>query len=248
MRALAFSKRVTKEILRDPLSYIFCLGFPIFMLLLFALINASLPAAAQMPVFRPGSITPGIAMFGLCFVMLFTAMLVSRDRESHLLLRLYISPMGAGEFLLGYALPALVLSLAQAAVCFLAGGVIGALTGDPLPLWGSLRAIASLLPGIVLFVALGLLLGSCLNDKAAPGVTSILITAASLLGGVWMPLDQMESLRKLCALLPFYHCVEAARAAMTGAIPLGRLLVVAVYGLLLCLLAALAFRRKMKVS
>lgn len=247
MRALAFSKRVCKELLRDPLSYIFCLGFPILMLLLFALINASLPAAAQMPLFEPAAITPGIAMFGLCFVMLFTAMLVSRDRESHLLLRLYISPMGAGDFLLGYGLPALVLSLAQAAICFLAGAVIGAVTGAPLPLLGCLRSILSLLPGMALFIAMGLLLGSCLNDKAAPGVTSILITAASLLGGVWMPLDQMEGLRRVCALLPFYHCVEAARAAMGGAIPLGRALAVAAWAAVLGLLAVLAFRRKMRV-
>lgn len=247
MRVLAFSKRVTKEILRDPLSYIFCLGFPILMLLLFTVISAALPAQAQMTVFMPRSITPGIAMFGLCFVMLFTALTVSRDRESCLLLRLYISPMRAADFLLGYILPALVLSLAQAAICFLAGGVIGAVTGDPLPLVGCLRSLLSLLPGMLLFIALGLLLGSCLNDKAAPGVTSILITAASLLGGVWMPLEQMEGFREICAWLPFYHCVEAARAAVTGAIPLGRALVVTAYAAVIGLLAVLAFRRKMKV-
>ena len=247
MRSLAFSKRVVKELLRDPLSYIFCLCFPIFMLLLFAVINASLPPQAKQAVFAPASITPGIGMFGLTFVMLFTSLLVSRDRESCLLQRLYVSPMTAGDFLLGYALPMLALAVAQAVICFLAGGLLGLVQGEPLPFVGCLRSVVSLIPGALLFIALGLLLGSLLNDKAAPGVTSILITGASLLGGVWMPLEQMEGLRRFCAYLPFYHCVEAARGAMTGCGIGAHELVVLAYAAVTCVAAVAAFRRKMKL-
>ena len=246
MRALAFSRRVTKELLRDALSYIFCLGFPIFMLLLFACINASLPAEAQQAAFTPPRITPGIGMFGQTFVMLLTSLLVSRDRESCLLQRLYVSPMTAADFILGYAAPMLLLALAQSVICFLAGGILGALQGAPLPLWGSLLSILSLIPGAVLFVSLGLLLGSVMNDKAAPAVTSILITAASILGGVWMPLEQMKGFRSVCEYLPFYHCVEAARAAVQGRIAWGREGIVAAFAAAVAASAVLAFRRNMK--
>ena len=246
MRVIAFSRRVVKEMLRDPLSYIFCLGFPIFMLLLFALINASLPPEARQAVFAPASITPGIGMFGLTFVMLFTSLLVSRDRESCLLQRLYVSPMKSAEFLLGYAVPMLILAVGQMIVCFAAGGVLGLLQGEPLPLIGCVRSILALLPGTVMFIALGLLLGCLLNDKAAPGVTSILITAASLLGGVWMPLEQMEGLRRICAYLPFYHCVEAARGAMNACTIVGREAVVLGYAVLACLLTVPVFRHSRK--
>ena len=42
MRAIAFSKRTFLELVRDPLSYIFCVGFPIIMLLIMNIINESL--------------------------------------------------------------------------------------------------------------------------------------------------------------------------------------------------------------
>ena len=249
MRCLAFSRRVTKELLRDPLSYIFCLGFPILMLALFAGINAALPQEAKQAVFAPASITPGIGMFGHTFVMLFTCLLVSRDRESCLLQRLYVSPMTAADFCLGYAVPMLVLALAQSLICFAAGGVLSLLTeGRLLPFGGCLCSAVSLLPGAVLFVMLGLCFGSLLSDKAAPGITSILITAASLLGGVWMPLEQMKGFRDVCAYLPFYHCVEAARAAMSGSIPLGHELCVLLWAAAVSVLGVGAFRRKMKRS
>ena len=248
MRCLVFAKRVARELLRDPLSYVFCLGFPIFMLLLFAVINACMPAEAQMTIFRLESITPGIGMFGLTFIMLFVAIQISKDRETSLLMRLYTSPMRALDFVLGYAMPALVIALAQMVICFAAAAVIGLFTGESLPLAGSVLSILSLLPSAVLFIALGILFGSLLSDKAAPGVSSIFITASSLMGGIWMPLDTMESLRRVCAAFPFYHAVEAARKAMNGG---GSLwtneLIVAAYAAALAVLALLVFRKKMKI-
>lgn len=247
MRSVYFARRVAKELLRDVLSYIFCLGFPIFMLLLFVCINNALPAEARQSVFALNSITPGIGMFGLTFIMLFTALQVSRDRESSLLQRLFTSPMTAADFLLGYTAPILVLAAAQALICFAAGCVIGLFTGEHLSVLGCLRSIASLLPGALLFIALGLLVGSVMNDKAAPGVTSALITGASLLGGVWMPLEQMPGLLRVCRWLPFYPCVRAARSAMagTGSVWGDEALVLA-YAAVFAVLAVLAFRKKMK--
>ena len=247
MRAAVFARRVAKEVLRDVLSYIFCLGFPILMLLLFTVINASLPPAAKQALFQLPSITPGIGLFGLTFIMLFTSMQLSRDRETSLLLRLYTSPMTAPDFLLGYALPLFVLALAQMIICFAAGALLGLITGETLSFAGCLRSILALVPATLLFLALGLLLGSVMNDKAAPGVTSILITAASLLGGVWIPLEQMEGLRRVCAVLPFYPAVTSARAAMAGSgFSAADELIVLAWTLLFAVLAVLAFRKNMK--
>lgn len=247
MRSIVYAKRVTKELLRDPLSYIFCLGFPIFMLILFTVINASLPVEAQMTIFRLESITPGIGMFGLTFIMLFVAIQLSKDRETSLLTRLYTSPMKAADFVLGYALPALVIAVAQLLIAFAFAMILGLFIGEKLPVAGSLLSVFSLLPSAVLFIALGILFGSILSDKSAPAVTSILITAASLLGGVWIPLDAMEGLKRVCEYLPFYHSVEAARAAMLGldGIALHELLVT-LYALLSLVLAISVFKKKMK--
>jgi len=247
MRARVFAGRVCKELTRDVLSYIFCLGFPIFMLLLFTVINASLPAEAKQGVFMLRSITPGIGMFGLTFIMLFTALQLSRDRETSLLLRLYTSPMTASDFILGYSLPIFVIAVAQMIICFACGAVIGLITGERLPFIGCAGSILSLFPAVFLFISLGLLAGSLMNDKAAPGITSILITGASLLGGVWMPLEQMDGLRKVCDVLPFYPAVKSARAAMaqSGNVLSDELIVLA-WTVLFAVLAVLTFRKKMK--
>ena len=98
MRALVFGNRTFKEILRDPLSYIFCVGFPIVMLIVMSIVNDSIPAESGMTVFQLKNLTPGIMVFGLGFVMLFTCIQVSKDRTTALMLRLYTSPIKTIDF------------------------------------------------------------------------------------------------------------------------------------------------------
>ena len=87
-RILAFSSRNIKELLRDPLSYIFCLGFPIVMLIIMTLVDQSIPPESGMTVFHINNLCGGIAMFGQTFVMLFTAITVAKDRSGSFLVRM----------------------------------------------------------------------------------------------------------------------------------------------------------------
>ena len=61
MRMLVFARHNAREILRDPLTAIFSLGFPVVILALLTAIQANIPA----PLFVLDSLTPGIAVFGL---------------------------------------------------------------------------------------------------------------------------------------------------------------------------------------
>lgn len=97
-RVLAFSGRNLKELLRDPLSYIFCLGFPLVMLVIMSIVNQSIPPEAGMTIFNIENLAGGIAMFGQSFIMLFTRLSVSKDRSGAFLTRLYASPMKSFEF------------------------------------------------------------------------------------------------------------------------------------------------------
>ena len=92
MKMLTFSSRVAKEILRDPLTLAFGLGFPIVLLLLMTAIQANIPVE----IFALESLTPGIAVFGLSFMTLFSATIVAKDRSGSLLLRLYTTPICGG--------------------------------------------------------------------------------------------------------------------------------------------------------
>lgn len=248
MRITAFAKRNIKELLRDPLSYVFCLGFPVVMLLLMTVINKSIPAQANMTVFRIDNLCAGITVFGLTFLMLFAALLTSKDRTSSFLTRLFASPMTAADFIAGYYLPLIVLALVQSVITFGVSYVIAAVEGVKISIGSMLLAIVILVPAMIMFIGFGLIFGSKFSDKAAPGLCSAIISAAAILGGIWMDVDAIGGgIEAVCKVLPFYHAVEAARAAVDGDISSigGSMLIVAVYMVISAVLSVVAFRGNM---
>lgn len=214
-KAIVFARRNALETVRDPVLYIFCIGFPVAMLAMFQLINHYTKGAT--PIFQLASLVPGVMMFSFTFVMLTMSLLVSRDKSTALLRRLYASPLRAYQFVLGYAIPAMVIGIVQAFVCVGAGALLAAITGTAYFSFGSaLLLILSQLPILLFCVFLGILFGALLNDKSAPGITSVFITASGILGGAWMPLDTMGSFETFCRALPFYPSVVIGRI-ITGA-------------------------------
>ena len=241
MKMLALAKRNAKEILRDPTNLFFGLGFPIVLLLLLSAIGKNAPVE----VFKIESLAPGITVFSLSFITLFSATLISKDRGSALFLRLYTTPLTAADFILGYALPLLPLALMQSAICYIFALVLG-LT----PTLNILLAILAIIPISVFYVSLGLLFGSILTDKQAGGVCGAMLTNLSAwLSGTWFELDLLGStLKKIAELLPFVHATELERAVisknLTGA---GEdLIIVLAYSLLTLALSTLIFTKKIK--
>lgn len=209
MRLLAFSRRTAKEILRDPLNLGFGLGFPIVLLLLMTAIQANIPV----PLFTLSSLTPGITVFGLSFMTLFSATLIAKDRESALLQRLYTTPLTAGDFILGYALPILPIAVAQSVICYAAAVVLG------LPITASIGyAVAGIIPIALFFIALGLLCGSVFSGKQVGGLCGALLTnLTAFLSGAWFDLELVGgAFQKIAYALPFVHAVELERALLNG--------------------------------
>lgn len=217
-RALVFARRNLKELLRDPLSYIFCLGFPIVMLLIMTAINSMIPKGAQ-DIFNIDKLAPGIAVFALSFIMLFASLSISKDRTGAFLTRLFATPMLAYEFTAGYILPLFIIALGQFAATYACAAVIGAATGETLPLGGVLLSCAVLIPMALFFIAAGLFFGTLLSDKSAPPCSSILISLCGIMGGIWFDLSivpENNILAIICRILPFSHATDAARAAISG--------------------------------
>lgn len=211
----AFAVRNSKEILRDPLSYIFCLGFPMVMLVVMTLVNESIPPQAGMTIFRIDNLSGGIAIFGQTFIMLFTAMTVAKDRSGAFLVRMYATPMTSGDFAVGYMLPMLLISVVQAVITYAASFIVSLMTGVALSLPGMLLSIAALIPSAVMFIGFGLLFGTLFNEKAAPGLCSIIISLGSFLGCIWFDAESTGGvLLRICKCLPFFYCTKAARTAM----------------------------------
>ena len=209
MRMLTFAGRNAKEILRDPINLFFGLGFPLVLILLLSAIQANIPVA----LFEIDRLAPGVTVFGLSFMTLFSATLISKDRGSSLLQRLYTTPMSPLDFILGYTLPIVPIAIAQSAICYIAALFLG-LT----PTVNILLAILSIAPISILFIALGLLFGSILTDKQVGGICGALLTNLSAwLSGIWFDLELVGgAFKRIAYALPFVHAVEAERAVISG--------------------------------
>lgn len=206
---LTFAERNMKEILRDPLTLCYGLGFPIVLILLLTAIQANIPVS----LFEIDQLSPGIAVFGLSFMTLFSAMLISKDRGSSLLQRLYTTPMKPVDFILGYTLPILPIAVAQCAVCYAVAIVLG------LPATVNILAsIVFILPISLLYISLGLLFGSILTDKQVGGICGTLLTNLSAwLSGTWFDLNLVGgAFKDIAYALPFVHAVELERAVLAG--------------------------------
>lgn len=241
MRMLTFAGRNAKEILRDPLNLAFGLGFPLALIGLLSAIQANIPV----PLFEIQHLAPGISVFGLSFITLFSATLIAKDRGSSLLQRLYTTPLTPVDFILGYTLPVIPIAVAQCIICYAAAVALGLDVTV-----GIVYAILFILPVSILYIALGLLCGSVLSDKQVGGICGALLTNLSAwLSGIWFDLELVGgTFRKIAYCLPFVHAVEMERAILArdlaGSIP--HLLWVVGYAIGLLAVAVLLFLRQMK--
>lgn len=206
---ITFATRNTKEILRDPINLGFGIGFPIALILMLSAIQANIPVE----LFKTERLAPGIAVFGLAFITLFSATLISKDRASSFLQRLYTTPLTAQDFILGYTVPIIPISVIQCAVCYGVAVVLG------LPInINILYSILLITPIAILYISLGLLCGSILTDKQVGGICGALLTNLSAwLSGIWFDLELVGgAFKKVAYALPFVHAVDMQRAAIAG--------------------------------
>ncbi len=241
MRMLTFAKRTAKEILRDPLNLAFGLGFPLVLLVLLSAIQASIPV----PLFEIQHLTPGITVFGLAFMSLFSATLIAKDRGTSLLQRLYTTPLTPTDFIFGYTLPNIPIALMQGVICYGAAIVL------KLPVTINIvYAILGLIPISLLYIAFGLLCGSVLTDKQVGGICGALLTNLSAwLSGIWFDLELVGgTFKNIAYMLPFVHAVEMERAILVGRFVdvLPHIAWVLCYAVVLLALAVLLFLRQMK--
>ena len=213
MRTTAFASRNTKEIVRDPLTILFGLGFPLVLLVLLSAINAGMPKEANAPMFEIENLAPGISVFGLSFLSLFSSMLIAKDRTSSFMLRLFTSPIRPSEFILGYTIPMVPMALAQSVICYAAAMFYGLEFSADMIL-----AIVVNLPVAIVFIALGLLFGSVLSEKAVGGVCGALLTNVSAwFSNIWFDTSMVGGwFETVSKILPFAHAVNAAKAALAG--------------------------------
>ena len=241
MKTVTFARRCAKEILRDPINLGFGLGFPLVLLLLLSSMQANIPVS----LFEIDTLTPGLTVFGLSFLTLFSATLIAKDRESAFLQRLYTTPLNGWDFILGYMLPILPIGIGQTVICYLFAAVLGLTVRIEI-----VYAIVGILPMAVFNIALGLLCGSVLNVKQVGGICGALLTNLSAwLSGVWFDLKLVGGIfEKIANVLPFMHAAELEKALLAGNFRLAaqHILPVLLYSAGITAVAVVCFLRQMK--
>ena len=238
MRILNFAKRNFKEIIRDPLSIIFSVLLPLFLLFIFKQIN--IPNES----YELHNFTPGIVVFGFSFITLFTAMLVSKDRTSSLLIRLGISPMKPIEYILGYMLSIIPLIIIQNVLFFILAIALG-LSFSINIIWAMLISIIV----AVLFIAIGIIIGSLFSEKASSGISSIIVQLVCFTSGMYFPRELLgDVFSKICEYLPFESCVTIIKGIMNAnleSITIRNIVVFSIYTILTLVISIIVFKKKM---
>ena len=232
MKFSIFAGRNFKEITRDPTSILMGIGFPVLLIVALSLMKKSIGGMAD--IFEVQNFAPSMTIFGLAFLGMFVGTLMSTDRDSSFLSRLFASPLKSIDYILGYSIPVIPLAVLQAICCFAVAMIFG----------------LELLPVAVLFIAFGLFMGSMFtSNNSVNGFGTILVNAAVFLSGAVLPLDSIGgTFQKVCNLLPFSHAVDAVRCAISGSYSdiLLHLVWILGYAIVLVIPAVIVFKRKMK--
>lgn len=236
MRIITFAKRNFKEIIRDPLSLIFSILLPLFLLFIFQ--QFKIPNE----VYKLNNFTPGIILFSFAFVTLFTATLVAKDRETSLLIRLGVSPMASYEYILGYMLAIFPVVIIQDVLFFLLAIILGLSFNISI----ILTILVSLLISL-LFIFLGILIGSLTSVKSASGTSSVIVQLVCFTSGMYFSNDIVGDLfATICKILPFTSSLNIIRNTLNGiSISVSDILVVLVYTIVILILSIYTFKKKM---
>ncbi|MCR2828102.1 ABC transporter permease [Microbacterium sp. zg.Y909] len=238
-RTLATAARVLRQLSHDPRSIALMLVAPSLLVGLFSWLFAD----------REGVFDtfggPILALFPFVVMFLVTSVTTLRERRSGTLERLMATPLGKGDFILGYALAFGAMAALQAVVTvWFAVGVCGLSVEGPLWQLGLVAVIDA-----VLGTALGLLASAFARTEfQAVQFMPLLVFPQIILGGLLMPRDEMpDVLYAISDWLPLSYAVDAINAVTAGeegSDLWGPLLVVVAFAVGFLVLAPLTLRRR----
>lgn len=239
------AKRNLKEIIRDPISLGFIFALPIVMEVLFYLIFHDLTSQFQMKY-----LAPGIIVFSQAFLSLFMGFLISSDRSTSFLTRLFVSKARSYEFIISYILSLFPIVIAQSIIFFLIGGLFDISLIKPEMIYSILLSLVTSL----LFMGFGILFGVVCSEKSVGGVASMIISAHSLLSGMWFPIDGLDNnVVMIMNWLPFKNATILVQNSLNGINNMYKdfllpLLIVTTYSLFVLFLSIIIYKRQMKMK
>jgi ABC-2 type transport system permease protein len=214
----------------------------LFTILLTRIVGGQMAGAAQRSDVA-ASIMVSMMAYGAIGAALGATIRISFDRASGWLRQLRVTPVPQTRVFAVDVAVGVVLTLPSLLVV---AGVGRFVNGVQLG-WGTWTVLVAVLwAGSAAFVALGVLVGMSLDEKAAGGAIGILGVVLAALGGLWWPVEMLpEAMRGLAYSLPSYWYAELGRGVVTGGAPAAvAVLAIAAYTVGFGMLSVLVARRR----
>ena len=183
-------------------------------------------------------------MFGFSFVSLFTATLISKDRSSSLLIRLGTSPMKSSDYILGYIVSLIPIIIIQDVLFFVVACLLG--------LSFSINIIFTIFVSMIvsiLFIALGILIGSLVSERGTGGIGSIVVQLVCFTSGMYFPKESVGGFfAKVCEILPFESCLNIIKGILNNNLDIiskGNIIVFSLYTIVVLIISIIVFKKKM---
>lgn len=237
MRIMAFARRNFKEIIRDPLSILFAILLPLFLLYIFQ--QFKIPNV----IYNINNFTPGIIIFSLSFITMFTSLLVAKDRSSSLTIRLGVSPIRGIDYILGYGLSMIPIVFIQCVLFFLLAIILG--------LNFNINIIYTILVVLIislLYISLGILIGTVTSDKSSSGVSSIVVQLVAFTSGMYFSSDMVgDTFGTICDILPFQGSLNITKGVLNGNYSnmFNDIMIVIIYTIIVIFLGVFLFKKRM---
>ena len=174
---------------------------------------------------------------------MFTSSLVANDRSTSLSTRLGVSPMKSIDYILGYSISVLPIVLIQNILFFMTAMLLG--------LNFSINIIYTILvsmPISLLFISLGILIGTITTEKSSSGVSSIVVQLVAFTSGMYFSTAVVgNTFSTICKILPFQSTLNITKSVLNNSYNniLTSTLIVVIYTIITIVLEIFLFKKKM---
>jgi ABC-2 type transport system permease protein len=228
-----------RRTLRAPRYFIFVIGMPVGLFLLFSSLYGS---GTQDGINGKAWLMVSMSVFGAMGAAVSIGGRIAGERQNGWTRQLRLTPMPGWTYVVSKAVTAMAVAVPALALVY----AVGALAeGVRLPAAKWLEAAGWSLLALVPFVALGIWLGHRLTVDVLGPLSGALFTGLGILGGVWFPIDQLPStLQSVAKALPSYWLAQAGREPLAGSwIGWHGVSILVIWTIVFAVLGARAYRR-----
>lgn len=228
-----------RRVLRDRMYLLFTIGFPVLIYLFFSQVGVTRGKVSGTDGDAYSMVS--MAAYAAISATVFLGGRISAERTAGWTSYLRVTPLSSTAYVGVKVLSGLITALPCVVLVLAAGAVVN---GVSLAAADWLAIVVALTVGAVPFAALGVALGFAARGPAAQPMVAGSYMTLSMFGGLWFPAALMPAwMARLAHALPTYHFADFGWKVLVGRVATGAdYAVLGAWGLLFCLLAALAYR------